>query len=640
MSNEARREQLLDLCADIVDREGFGAVSIDDVARSAGVTRTVLYQQFGGLDGMLEALVTRSTERVAETLEQVTSSDAPTLSDAMSTVLEAVDADPKTWRMFLIAAHVGPPSLTENLETGRSLIRGRNESAIAHRRTGGAASGQTDHGLTARMLQAMADEMVRLHLADPDTYTSRRLIDQVAWLEHQLFAEPAPLTASDDAQTAAANPADARANPADAWKAFVAGLTDAGDQLSHIVTGADANEQADAFRALIRGLSNQLGRFEGDRDRPELTAFNGWRHKMFMDNPDFRYWVADIDGRRRYRVTGSLGDAVYQSITAYSSAGSGGLDANAQARIDSDSMTLGTDGGFVVTLSAEPPDDGTDWLVLPEGANTLWVRQFHAASETTVPEPPDPQATDPETFGKPGSSGSSGAPAGQGWCRIEPIDETPVPPAIDVARFNRRLRRLGSGMSMLPAVWRASTKADRAEPNTVRHWTAMTGGAAFTEPGIRYLRGSWLLSDDEALVIDGILPPCRYWNAVLYSRWLNSLDYRHRPVSMSGVGTRDRSSTARQRPVAAPDVSPQTGPGDRYRIVLAAQDPRIDTAHWLDTEGRPCGLFVFRFLQPETEPLLPTVEVHKIDRLRDRHVHFGVSGHVEPEGPSTQRGRI
>ena len=65
MAPEARREQLLDVTADLVLREGYGAVSIDRVAREATIARTVVYAQFGNLQGLLEALVDRTQRRAS-----------------------------------------------------------------------------------------------------------------------------------------------------------------------------------------------------------------------------------------------------------------------------------------------------------------------------------------------------------------------------------------------------------------------------------------------------------------------------------------------------------------------------------------------------------------------------------------------
>jgi len=130
-------------------------------------------------------------------------------------------------------------------------------------------------------------------------------------------------------------------------------------------------------------------------------------------------------------------------------------------------------------------------------------------------------------------------------------------------------------------------KEERERPNQVRHWSEMQGGAAFTEPGIHYLRGAWQLAPGEALVLEGEAVACRYWNVLLYSRFLNSLDHRHRQVSLTGsrVPLRD----------------------GRYRLVLAAADPGVPG--WLDTEGRPFGLFVLRWLHPLRAPALPEARV-------------------------------
>ncbi len=342
-----------------------------------------------------------------------------------------------------------------------------------------------------------------------------------------------------------------------AWDALVDGLRSAGEQLAADTPHLSPDERADGYRALVRALNNQLGRFEVDRDRPELVPFNGWREKMFMDNPDFRYWVADIRDSGRYRISGVVGDAVYTSITVYARTG-GSATAAATSRIDSDSLRIDDDGGFTVTLSGDAPTDDGDWLPLSEGASAVWVRQFHhdAAHDRL------------------------------GSCRIDPIDHVEPPPAIDPATFERHLARLGRTIAAFPAIFAASIRDDLAQPNEVRYWSEMVGGAGFTEPNIHYVRGSWQLEPDEALVIEVDPPPCRYWNVLLYSRFLNSLDHRSRRVSLT-------------------DGTAQLVDG-RSRIVISATDPG-GPGDWLDNEGRSFGLFVFRFLQPEREPDLPTV---------------------------------
>lgn len=354
-----------------------------------------------------------------------------------------------------------------------------------------------------------------------------------------------------------------------AWQAFVEGLRQAGEHLATDTELLDEIERADGFRALVRALHNQLARFEVDRDRPELVPFNGWRQKFFMDNPDFRYWVADVRDDRRYVISGNRGASDFLSITAY--AGSGTTTAGATSRLDADALTFSPDGTFRVVVGGEQPDEG-DWLPLPGGANALWVRQFHG----------DVRADE------------------LGWCEISPLDDvtTPTPP-IDPGRFAHQLRRLGSTMSLVPGVFRAAAAADLEHLNEIRHWSEMTGGAVYTEPGIHYLRGGWELGPGEALVLDGPVVPCRYWNVLLHSRFLNSLDHRTRRVSRTGATARVTDG--------------------RYRFVLSGEDPGAGAFDWLDTEGRPFGIVVLRWLHPAVEPELPTVtrcRIGELDRFR------------------------
>ena len=345
------------------------------------------------------------------------------------------------------------------------------------------------------------------------------------------------------------------------WANLVAGLEAAGKHLDESTRGLEPAERADGQRALLRAVNNLLGRFEIAGDVPELTPFNGWRQKFFMDNPDYRYWIADIGDGTGYRITGNVGSSVYQSITAY--AGRGVADASAVARIDSDDLVVDADGNFVVTLTREPTQTPSH-VEIPAGTSSVWVRYVH-----------DEQApADPET------------------CRIERLDAPGPATAPDDAKFERDLSRLGAFISQVPRAFEMSTAEDLAQPNTVRHWSAMTGGAAFTEPGIHYLRGSWSLAPDECLVLDGPLVSCRHWNIVLYSRFLNSLDYRSRTVSRTAA-------------------SANVGDG-RFRFVLAGRDPGIEGHDWLDTEGRTFGIFVMRFLQPASELTLPDVRVERL----------------------------
>src|SRR5204863_9157182 len=72
-----RREQILDITHAIVDADGFHAATINRIAAEAGVTRTVIYQQFGDLSRLFIALVDREADRAARQFgEAIADTDA------------------------------------------------------------------------------------------------------------------------------------------------------------------------------------------------------------------------------------------------------------------------------------------------------------------------------------------------------------------------------------------------------------------------------------------------------------------------------------------------------------------------------------------------------------------------------------
>ena len=65
MSREARREQLVDAALALAARRGFSALSLDEVADAAGVTRNLLYHYFPrGREDLLTAVVDATAERL------------------------------------------------------------------------------------------------------------------------------------------------------------------------------------------------------------------------------------------------------------------------------------------------------------------------------------------------------------------------------------------------------------------------------------------------------------------------------------------------------------------------------------------------------------------------------------------------
>lgn len=63
-----RRDELLDVAWELCRRDGFDAMSVDQLTQAAGVAKGTFYHYFASKDAMLEALVQRFGERLFEQL--------------------------------------------------------------------------------------------------------------------------------------------------------------------------------------------------------------------------------------------------------------------------------------------------------------------------------------------------------------------------------------------------------------------------------------------------------------------------------------------------------------------------------------------------------------------------------------------
>jgi AcrR family transcriptional regulator len=185
MSHRQRREQLLDVTADLISESGFSAVTIQSVARRAGISRPIVYEHFGDLSGLLKALVERET---GQALDQVSASarsevagDDPTdlILESLRTYLTAVVEHPTTWRLVLMPPEGAPEMLRRTIVRGRARVLERFTSAVAPGLTPGRQT--PDPEVTARTLSAIADEYARLILTDPRRYPLERLLDHARW---------------------------------------------------------------------------------------------------------------------------------------------------------------------------------------------------------------------------------------------------------------------------------------------------------------------------------------------------------------------------------------------------------------------------------------------------------------------------
>jgi AcrR family transcriptional regulator len=181
MPPEQRREQLLDAALGVILELGYAGVSIEAVARAAGVTRPVVYDHFPNLARLLHALVEREERIALEQLDRVVPRDvdavhpAELLTGGVHRFLDAVASRPATWRIILIPLEGTPELVRQYVELNRAQTLERIElivrSTLQRRRE---LPNDLDVELTARAIRDLGEEAGRMVLTNPERYPPER----------------------------------------------------------------------------------------------------------------------------------------------------------------------------------------------------------------------------------------------------------------------------------------------------------------------------------------------------------------------------------------------------------------------------------------------------------------------------------
>jgi AcrR family transcriptional regulator len=186
-----RREQLLDVTKSIVGEHGLHAVSIDRVAREAGISRPIVYEHFNDLTGLLSTLLDREANRALGQLAAFMPTSAgegtellDILLGALTGYLEAVRSDPITWRLVLMPPEGAPEFLRERVENARTAVVAQLAALIEQAFEPWGGQRTPDAELTAYSMSGLSDLWARLMLTDPDRFDLDRI------LIHARFAPP------------------------------------------------------------------------------------------------------------------------------------------------------------------------------------------------------------------------------------------------------------------------------------------------------------------------------------------------------------------------------------------------------------------------------------------------------------------
>ena len=180
MPPEQRREQLIDAALSVILEQGYGGVSIEAIARAAGVTRPVIYDHFPNLGTLLHTLVEREERYSREQLERVVPDDpgdsdpVEVLAGSVRRFLDAVTARPATWRIILLPLDGTPAIVRQHVETHRAKILERIERLVHWAINRNELPSDLDVELTARAIRDLGEEAGRMVLTDPKRYSPDR----------------------------------------------------------------------------------------------------------------------------------------------------------------------------------------------------------------------------------------------------------------------------------------------------------------------------------------------------------------------------------------------------------------------------------------------------------------------------------
>jgi len=342
------------------------------------------------------------------------------------------------------------------------------------------------------------------------------------------------------------------------------------DDLTQTIT-SDAEtelELLEGLRVLARttALASEIS-LDVDPASPWFFSMNTEVRYLGGPAPDGEYFLAMIDGRRRYRVSGNRGTTAYLGFQVL--AGIGLTPRRMGGYVSDRDLQVNGDGQFGFVLAAQKPTDeelgGHPWVQVPEDSSAIVVREYIANRTTETPA----------------------------HLTIESLDASAPPPPPTDGSLAEQLTGMAWTIAKLVTLYRTIKPELLEAPNILVTAEAAELGAADTTPDNLYMIGTFRIVGDEALVIDLQPPDTRYWSVTLENIWHECIDPRRRRSSLTNASAIPTSEGL-------------------VRIVVSASDPGVD--NWLDTGGRQRGFVIVRWLDnPSAPPLssrvVPLVEI-------------------------------
>jgi len=107
MTGQERREQLLNVGRKLFSEKGFESVTVEEIAAKANVSKPVVYEHFGGKEGLYAVVVDREMGYLLDSITQALAASVSAdervhprvlLEQAGMALFDFIDRDPDGWR--------------------------------------------------------------------------------------------------------------------------------------------------------------------------------------------------------------------------------------------------------------------------------------------------------------------------------------------------------------------------------------------------------------------------------------------------------------------------------------------------------------------------------------------------------------
>ncbi|MCW2599559.1 MAG: TetR family transcriptional regulator [Frankiales bacterium] len=109
MTGKERREQLLDVGRTLFAERGYDGTSVEEIASRAGVSKPVVYEHFGGKEGLYAVVVDREVQQLLDMFSTALSGESPKelLEQACLVLLTYVEEQGDGFRILVRESPVG-----------------------------------------------------------------------------------------------------------------------------------------------------------------------------------------------------------------------------------------------------------------------------------------------------------------------------------------------------------------------------------------------------------------------------------------------------------------------------------------------------------------------------------------------------